>query len=109
MAGGFLAWLTGLVLGEYPFSGDGIQWLAIFGGLGVGLVMAWVINRIWGGAAPMWMVPVTALFAVLGETSAVTRDADGAKWTEEGYIAIVAAAVAAGYGIWSAIRQHAAK
>ncbi len=35
-----LAWLGGLVLGEYPFQGDGIQWLPILGGAGLGAAIA---------------------------------------------------------------------
>lgn len=40
-----LAWFGGLVLGEYPFQGDGIQFLAVMGGAGLGAAIAWVVNR----------------------------------------------------------------
>ena len=55
--------LGGLVLGEYPFQGDGIQWLPIMGGAGLGAGIAWVVNRCWGGAPPVWMGAVAGVLA----------------------------------------------
>jgi hypothetical protein len=41
---------------------------------------------------------------VLGESLAVQRDMDGVAWPPEGWAAVVLAAVAAAYGIYSAHR-----
>jgi hypothetical protein len=95
-----LAWLGGLVLGEYPFQGDGIQWLPILGGAGLGAAIAWVVNRCWGGAPPVWMGAVAGVFAAWGEVMAVQEDtAAGASWPAEGWAAIAAAAGVAAYGV----------
>lgn len=106
VAGVLLAGLAGLVLGEYPFVGDGIQWLPIMGGAGVGAVMAWTVNRIWSGSPPIWMAPMAAALAAWGEVLAVQEDTPkGVAWPVEGWAAIAAAAVVAGYGVWAAGRQ----
>ena len=97
-----LAGVGGLVLGEYTFQGQGIQWLAISGGAGLGGCMAWLLNRVWGHDPPLWMMPVAALLAVAGETLAVQRDMDGYAWPPEGWAAVVLAAIAGAYGIYSA-------
>ena len=98
-----LAWLGGLVLGEYPFQGDGIQWLPILGGAGLGAAIAWVVSRCWGGAPPVWMAAVAGVLAAAGEVMAVQEDtAAGASWPAEGYAAIAAAAAVAAYGVVSA-------
>ncbi|MGH8973015.1 MAG: hypothetical protein ACRD0C_07395 [Acidimicrobiia bacterium] len=102
-----LAWLGGLVLGEYPFQGDGIQWLPILGGAGLGAVIAWVVNRCWGGAPPVWMAAGAGVFAAWGEVMAVQEDtAAGASWPAEGWAAIAAAAGVAAYGV---VTAHKAK
>lgn len=109
VAAGALAWLGGLVLGEYPFVGDGIQWLPILGGAGLGAAVAWVVNRVWGGAPPVWMAPVAAALAVWGEVRAVEEDTPaGVAWPGEGWAAIVAAGVVAAYGVVSARRAASA-
>ena len=101
-----LAWLGGLVLGEYPFQGEGIQWLPILGGAGLGAGIAWVVNRCWRGLPPRWMAAVAGVLAGLGEVMAVQEDTpDGAPWPFEGWAAIVAAAGVAAYGVASA-RKH---
>ncbi len=105
LAGALLAWLAGLILGEYPFVGDGIQWLPIMGGAGLGAVMAWVVTRIWAGSPPIWMAAVAAALAAMGEVRAVQEDSDGAAWPAGGWAAIVAATVVAAYGVWAASRQ----
>jgi hypothetical protein len=100
-----LAWLGGLVLGEYPFTGDGIQWLPILGGAGLGAVLAWVVNRCWGGTPPVWMAAVAGALAAWGEVMAVQEDtAAGVSWPAEGWAAIVAAAGVAVYGVMAARR-----
>ncbi len=97
-----LAWLGGLVLGEYPFQGDGIQWLPILGGAGLGAVIAWVVNRIWKGAPPVWMAVLAGALAAWGEVMAVQEDtAAGVSWPAEGWAAIAAAAAVAVYGVFS--------
>ena len=101
-----LAGVGGLVLGEYTFQGAGIQWLAISGGAGLGGCMAWLLNRVWGHYPPLWMIPVAAVLAVAGETLAVQRDMDGYAWPPEAWAAVVLAAVASGYGIYSAHRLY---
>ncbi len=98
-----LAWLGGLVLGEYPFQGDGIQWLPILGGAGLGAAIAWVVNRCWGGAPPVWMGAVAGVCAAWGEVMAVQEDtAAGASWPAEGWAAIAAAGGVAAYGVVTA-------
>ena len=99
-----LAAVGGMVLGEYTFQGAGIQWLAISGGAGLGGAMAWVLNRVWGHDPPLWMIPVAAVLSVAGESLAVQRDMDGYAWPPEGWAAVVLAAAASAYGIWSAHR-----
>jgi hypothetical protein len=104
VAGLILAAVGGMVLGEYTFQGEGIQWLAISGGAGMGAVMAWVLNRVWAHDPPMWMAPVAALLSMAGEALAVHRDNPDRAWPAEGWVAIVLAAVASAYGIYSAHR-----
>ncbi len=100
-----LAWLGGLVLGEYPFQGDGIQWLPIMGGAGLGAAIAWVVNRCWSGAPPVWMGAVAGLLAAWGEVMAVQEDTTaGRPWPGEGWAAIAAAAGVALYGVVAAQR-----
>jgi hypothetical protein len=100
VTGVLLAIAAGLILGEYPFSGPGIQWLAMSGGAGVGAAMAWVFNRIWRAAVPRWMVAAGAVLASAGEALAVRRDtAPGDPWPVEGWIAVAAAAAVAVYGM----------
>jgi hypothetical protein len=106
-AGGLLAITAGLVLGEYPFSGPGIQWLAMSGGAGVGAAMAWLFNRIWKAAVPAWMVVIGAALATAGEALAVHRDtAPGDSWPAEGWIAVGAGAAVAVYGMLTARRDQ---
>jgi hypothetical protein len=103
LVGGLLAFAAGLILGEYPFSGPGIQWFAMVGGVGVGASMAWVFNRIWKAAVPAGLVAAGAVLATAGEALAVRRDtAPGDSWPAEGWIAVVAAAVVAVYGMLTA-------
>jgi hypothetical protein len=107
VAGAALAWLGGLVLGEYPFQGEGIQWLPIFGGAGLGAAIAWVVNRCFGGAPPVWMAGAAAVLALWGEVLAVEEDtAAGDPWPGEGWAAVAAAGVVAGYGVFSARRAQ---
>lgn len=107
VAAAALAWLGGLILGEYPFVGDGIQWLPIMGGAGLGAVIAWVVNRCWGGFPPAWMGAAAALLAVWGEVRAVQEDTpDGVSWPAEGWAAIAAAGVAAAYGVLATRRSR---
>jgi hypothetical protein len=107
VAGLILSTVGGLVLGEYTFQGVGIQWLAISGGAGLGAAMAWVLNRVWAHDPPLWMIPVAALLSTAGEALAVQRDMDGYAWPPEGWAAVALAAVASGYGIYSAHRVAA--
>jgi hypothetical protein len=102
VAGLILAAVGGMVLGEYTFQGAGIQWLAISGGVGLGAVIAWVLNRVWAHNPPLWMAGVGAFLAIAGETLAVQRDMDGYAWPPEGWAAVLLAGVAAAYGIYSA-------
>lgn len=104
VAGLILAALGGMVLGEYTFQGEGIQWLAISGGAGMGAVMAWVLNRVWAHDPPLWMAPVAALLSTAGEALAVQRDNPDRAWPAEGWVAIALAAAASAYGIYSAHR-----
>lgn len=105
VAGAALAWLGGLILGEYPFVGDGVQWLPILGGAGLGAAVAWVVNRVWRGAPPVWMAGVAAVLAVWGEVRAVQEDTpDGVAWPAEGWAAIAAAGAVAAYGVLSSAR-----
>src|SRR3954462_13682622 len=103
-----LAAVGGMVLGEYTFQGEGIQWLAISGGAGMGAAMAWVMNRVWAHDPPLWMAGVAALLAMAGEALAVQRDMDGYAWPPEGWAAVVLAGVAAAYGVYSARKLAAA-
>lgn len=105
-----LAAIGGMVLGEYTFQGEGIQWLAISGGVGLGAVMAWVLNRIWGHDPPLWMAGMAALLALAGEALAVQRDTDGLRaWPPEGWTAVALAGAAAAYGIYAAHKLAAEK
>ena len=105
-----IAAFGGMVLGEYTFQGEGIQWLAMSGGVGLGAVIAWVLNRIWGHAPPLWMAPVAGLLAVAGEALAVQRDTEGLRaWPGEGWVAVALAGVAGAYGIYTAHRLAAEK
>lgn len=104
-AGLILAAVGGMVLGEYTFQGEGIQWLAISGGVGLGAVIAWVLNRVWAHDPPLWMAPVAGFLAIAGEALAVQRDMDGFAWPPEGWVAVVLAGGASAYGIYSAHRM----
>ncbi len=108
LAGGLiLAAIGGMVLGEYTFQGEGIQWLAISGGVGLGAVIAWVMNRVWAHNPPRWMAAVAALLAMAGEALAVQRDMDGYAWPPEGWVAVLLAGMAGAYGVYSANRVAA--
>ena len=72
------------------------------GGVGLGAVIAWVLNRVWAHNPPLWMAAVAALLALAGETLAVQRDMDGYAWPPEGWAAVVLAGAAGAYGIYSA-------
>lgn len=109
VAGLILAALGGMVLGEYTFQGVGIQWLAIAGGVGLGAVIAWVLNRVWGHEPPLWMAAVAAPMAIAGEALAVQRDMDGYAWPPEGWAAVALAGLSCAYGIYSAHRLAAEK
>ncbi|MGH8999998.1 MAG: hypothetical protein ACRDY7_11480 [Acidimicrobiia bacterium] len=100
IAGGLaLAFLGGLILGEYPFTGV----LPIMGGAALGGAIGWVVNRSFGGVAPAWMAVVTAAIAAYGEIRAVQEDTPpGGDWPTVGWLAIAAAAAVAGYVVWSA-------
>lgn len=107
VAGLILAAVGGMVLGEYTFQGEGIQWLSISGGVGLGAVIAWVLNRVWAHNPPLWMAAVAALLAMAGEALAVQRDMDGYAWPPEGWVAVLLAGVAGAYGMYSANRVAA--
>jgi ABC-type Fe3+-siderophore transport system permease subunit len=104
VAGVLLAGIGGLVLAEYTFQGDGIQWLAISGGVGLGAAMAWILNRVWSHDPPRWMIPVAAGLSMAGEALAVHLDSELHPWPLEGTVAVVLAGVASGYGVYSAHR-----
>lgn len=109
-AGGGLAWLGGLVLGEYSFSGVGVQWFAIFAGAGLGVAVAWVVNRVWRRSPPMWMAPVAGVLAALGEVLAVREDTPtGDPWPVEGWAAIAAAAVTGAVVVLATSRARASR
>jgi hypothetical protein len=100
-----LAAVGGLILGEYTFQGAGIQWMAMSGGVGLGALIVWVLNRIWGREPPRWMMPVAGLLALAGEALAVQRDTEGIRpWPPEGWVAVALAGAAAAYGIHAAHR-----
>lgn len=103
-SGLIIAAFGGMVLGEYTFQGEGIQWLAMSGGVGLGAVIAWVLNRIWRHDPPLWMAPVAAFLAIAGETLAVQRDMGGYAWPAEGWAAVGLAGAAGAYGIYAAHR-----
>ena len=107
VAGLILAAVGGMVLGEYTFQGEGIQWLAISGGAGMGAVISWVLNRVWGHEPPLWIAAVAAPLAMAGEALAVKRDMDRYAWPPEGWAAVILAGVVAAYGIYSAYRLAA--
>jgi ABC-type Fe3+-siderophore transport system permease subunit len=107
VAGLIIAAVGGMMLGEYTFQGKGIQWLAISGGAGMGAAIAWVLNRVWAHEPPLWMAGVAAALAMAGEALAVHLDNEDRAWPAEGWVAIVLAAGAAGYGIYSAHRLAA--
>ena len=90
VAGLMLAAVGGLVLGEYTFQGDGIQWMAISGGVGLGALIAWVLNRVWAHDPPRWMMPVAAVLSMTGEALAVQQDMKGSgrPWPPEGWAAV---------------------
>jgi len=103
----FVAWLGGTILGEYPFQGEGVQFLAVIGGVGLGAATAWITNRLVPGPAPLWLVGALVLMAAAGEVHAVNIDtATGASWPMEGYLAIGGAALAAGYGLMTARKER---
>ncbi|MGH9008818.1 MAG: hypothetical protein ACRDYF_03115 [Acidimicrobiia bacterium] len=102
-----LAYWGGKVLGQYPFQGRGIQWLAISGGVGLGAVMAWVLNRVWAHDPPLWLAAVAALLSIAGEAVAVKEDMGPYAWPPEGWVAVLLAGVAGAYGIYSANRVAA--
>ena len=104
-----LAAVGGMVLGEYTFQGEGIQWLAISGGVGLGAAMAWTLNRVWSHGPPLWMAGVAALLAIVGEALAVQRDNNDRAWPAEGWVAILLAGGAAAYGIYAAHKLAAGK
>jgi ABC-type Fe3+-siderophore transport system permease subunit len=106
-AGVILAAVGGMVLGEYTFQGKGIQWLSISGGVGLGAVIAWVLNRVWAHHPPLWMGAVAGLLAMAGEALAVQRDMDGYAWPPEAWVAVLLAGAAGAYGIYSANRVAA--
>lgn len=102
-----IAYLGGTILGEYPFQGEGVQYLAVCGGVFLGGVMAWVTNRLVPGPSPMWLAGAVAVIAALGEVHAVNIDtASGASWPMEGWLAIIGAALGAGYGIITARKER---
>lgn len=93
----------GMVLGEYTFQGEGIQWLAISGGVGLGAAMAWLLNRIWAHDPPLWMAAVGGPLSMAGEALAVQRDTDGLRaWPAEGWAAVALAGLAGAYGVYAA-------
>jgi ABC-type Fe3+-siderophore transport system permease subunit len=102
VVGLLLAAIGGMVLGEYTFQGEGIQWLAISGGAGLGAAMAWVLNRVWAHDPPLWVAPVGAVLAMVGEALAVQRDNPDRAWPPEGWVAIGLAGIACAYGVYSA-------
>ena len=106
VAGLMLAAIGGLVLGEYTFQGDGIQWMAISGGAGLGALIAWVLNRLWAHDPPPWMMPVAALLSIAGEALAVQQDMKGSgrPWPPEGWAAVALAGAVSAYGVYSAHR-----
>jgi hypothetical protein len=98
-----IAAVGGMVLGEYTFQGEGIQWLAISGGVGLGAAMAWLLNRIWAHDPPVWMAAVAAPLSMAGEALAVQRDTDGLRaWPAEGWAAVALAGLAGAYGVYAA-------
>ena len=106
VVGLMLAAIGGLVLGEYTFQGDGIQWMAISGGVGLGALIVWVLNRVWAHDPPPWMMPVAAVLSMTGEALAVQQDMKGSgrPWPPEGWAAVALAGAVSAYGIYSARR-----
>ena len=105
--GVFLAAVGGVILGEWTLQGEGIQYLAISLGIGLGALIAWVLNRVWAMDPPRWMIPVAGVLALAGETLAVQRDREGGvqPWPSEGWIAVLLAGGAAAYGVYAATRD----
>lgn len=87
-----LGLLGGLINGEYPT--DGVQ--PIFLGALLGTVVGRAVLWVAGQRPPRWMVAVAVVASLGGEVKAVTTDLAGLNpWPLEGYLAVLAAGVAA--------------
>lgn len=69
LAGG-VAYLGGLILGEYPFNGL----LPVVGGLLLGAAVGGAVALVLRAEPPAWAVVVAAILAVWGELIAVRRE-----------------------------------
>lgn len=67
------AWLGGLILGEYPFTGI----LPVLGGFLLGVTVVGAAAFVEGDDPPKWAIVVASAFAVWGEWRAAWIDAGG--------------------------------
>jgi hypothetical protein len=92
-----LAYLGGLILGEYTFE-EG--YLPILGGFGLGWAVAGLARFVAGSPTPLWVLITAGILAVAGELVAVRIDTDGGDWPWQAWAALAAAA---GAGFWPAL------
>lgn len=84
------AWLGGLILGEYPFTG----FLPVLGGFLLGVTVVGAAAFVEGGDPPKWAIVVASVFAVWGEWRAAWIDAGGiGPLPTEAWYAMAAAAL----------------
>lgn len=84
------AWLGGLILGEYPFTGV----VPVLGGFLLGMAVVGAAAFVEGGDPPKWAIVVASAFAVWGEWRAAWIDAGGiGPLPTEAWYAMGAAAV----------------
>lgn len=84
------AWLGGLILGEYPFTG----FLPVLGGFLLGVTVVGAAAFVEGGDPPKWAIVAASAFAVWGEWRAAWIDAGGiGPLPTEAWYAMAAAAL----------------
>lgn len=85
-----VAWLGGLILGEYPFTG----FLPVLGGFLLGVTVVGAAAFVEGGDPPKWAIVVASALAVWGEWRAAWIDAGGiGPLPTEAWYAMAAAGV----------------
>ncbi len=84
------AWLGGLILGEYPFTGI----LPVLGGFLLGVTVVGAAAFVEGDDPPKWAIVAASAFAVWGEWRAAWIDAGGhGPLPTEAWYAMAAAAL----------------